>query len=35
MLKNPRSNANLRTNLECKAQRRNGEVFLAHVWLST
>ena len=27
--------ANMRTNVECKAQRRNGEVFLAHVWLST
>ena len=26
---------NLRTNVECKGQRRNGEVFLAHVWLST
>ncbi len=24
-----------RTNVECKGQRRNGEVFLAHVWLST
>ena len=35
MLKNPRSAANLSTNVECKAQRRNGEVFLAHVWLST
>jgi C4-dicarboxylate-specific signal transduction histidine kinase len=35
MLKKPRSAANLRTNVECKAQRRNGEVFLAHVWLST
>ena len=35
MLKKPRASANLRTNLECKAQRRNGEVFLAHVWLST
>jgi two-component system sensor kinase FixL len=35
MLKNPRPAANLRTNVECKAQRRNGEVFLAHVWLST
>jgi PAS domain S-box-containing protein len=35
MLKNPRAASNLRTNLECKAQRRNGEVFLAHVWLST
>lgn len=27
--------ANIRTNVECKGQRRNGEVFLAHVWLST
>ncbi|MCX6630200.1 MAG: ATP-binding protein [Candidatus Solibacter sp.] len=35
MLKSPRPAANLRTNVECKAQRRNGEVFLAHVWLST
>jgi two-component system, LuxR family, sensor kinase FixL len=35
MLKSPRATANLRTNVECKAQRRNGEVFLAHVWLST
>lgn len=25
----------MRTNVECKARRRNGEVFLAHVWLST
>jgi signal transduction histidine kinase len=25
----------MRTNVECKGQRRNGEVFLAHVWLST
>ena len=35
MLKSPRAAGNLRTNVECKAQRRNGEVFLAHVWLST
>jgi two-component system sensor kinase FixL len=35
MLKSPRAGGNLRTNVECKAQRRNGEVFLAHVWLST
>src|ERR1035441_8681921 len=34
MLKSPRAAGNLRTNVECKAQRRNGEVFLAHVWLS-
>jgi two-component system sensor kinase FixL len=26
---------NIRTSVECKGQRRNGEVFLAHVWLST
>jgi two-component system, LuxR family, sensor kinase FixL len=25
----------IRTNVECKGQRRNGDVFLAHVWLST
>lgn len=25
----------MRTNVECRGQRRNGEVFLAHVWLST
>jgi PAS domain S-box-containing protein len=35
MLHSPHSAANLRTNVECKAQRRNGEIFLAHVWLST
>ncbi len=35
MLHNPLSGPNLRTNVECKANRRNGEVFLAHVWLST
>jgi PAS domain S-box-containing protein len=35
MLKTQHSAPNLRTNVECKAQRRNGEVFLAHVWLST
>jgi PAS domain S-box-containing protein len=27
--------AGIRTNVECKGQRRGGEVFLAHVWLST
>ncbi len=26
---------NMRTSVECKGQRRNGDVFLAHVWLST
>jgi PAS domain S-box-containing protein len=25
----------LRTTVECKAQRRDGEAFLAHIWLST
>lgn len=25
----------IRTSVECKGQRRSGEVFLAHVWLST
>ena len=35
MLHNPRASNNIRTNVECKGQRRNGEVFLAHVWLST
>lgn len=29
------STGNMRTNVECNARRRNGEVFLAHVWLST
>uniref|UniRef100_Q01WC5 histidine kinase n=1 Tax=Solibacter usitatus (strain Ellin6076) TaxID=234267 RepID=Q01WC5_SOLUE len=35
MLHNARPGANLRTNVECKAHRQNGEVFLANVWLST
>jgi two-component system, LuxR family, sensor kinase FixL len=26
---------NMRTSVECRGQRLNGEVFLAHVWLST
>jgi signal transduction histidine kinase len=29
------SGGNIRTNVECRGQRRNGDVFLAHVWLST
>jgi PAS domain S-box-containing protein len=29
------SGAHIRTNVECRGQRRNGDVFLAHVWLST
>src|SRR5689334_9497555 len=35
VLRGHRSTANLRTNVESKGKRRNGEVFLAHVWLST
>lgn len=27
--------ASLRTSVECRGRRQNGEVFLAHVWLST
>ncbi len=35
MLHSHRSGGNIRTNVECRGQRRSGEVFLAHVWLST
>src|SRR5271157_375939 len=35
MLHSHRTAGNMRTSVECKGQRRNGEVFLAHVWLST
>ncbi|HEY2017664.1 MAG TPA: ATP-binding protein [Bryobacteraceae bacterium] len=35
MLHSHRSGSNIRTSVECKGQRRGGEVFLAHVWLST
>jgi len=35
VLKSHHSGGNIRTNVECKGQRRNGEVFLAHVWLAT
>jgi PAS domain S-box-containing protein len=36
LLHSHHSGANmLRTSVECKGQRRSGEVFLAHVWLST
>jgi PAS domain S-box-containing protein len=35
LLKTHRRSAPLRTNVECKGVRKNGEVFLAHVWLST
>lgn len=29
------SGGNMRTSVECKAKRRSGDVFLAHVWFST
>jgi two-component system, LuxR family, sensor kinase FixL len=35
MLQSQHPGGNMRTNVECKAKRKNGEVFLAHVWLST
>jgi len=35
LLKTHRAAANIRTNVECKGVRRNGDVFLAHAWLST
>src|SRR5262249_54889610 len=35
MLHSHHSGSNIRTSVECKGQRKNGEVFLAHVWLST
>jgi PAS domain S-box-containing protein len=35
MLHSHHSGNNIRTNVECKGHRRGGEVFLAHVWLST
>ncbi|PWT98017.1 MAG: hypothetical protein C5B51_30215 [Terriglobia bacterium] len=35
MLHSHRRGENMRTNVECKAKRRNGDVFLANVWLST
>jgi PAS domain S-box-containing protein len=35
MLHSNHSGGNIRTSVECKGQRRNGDVFLAHVWLST
>jgi two-component system, LuxR family, sensor kinase FixL len=35
MLQSHHSGGNIRTNVECRGQRRNGDVFLAHVWLST
>jgi two-component system, LuxR family, sensor kinase FixL len=35
MLQRHESGGNVRTNVECKARRRNGEMFLANVWVST
>lgn len=35
MLHSHRGGPNIRTNVECSGQRLGGEVFLAHVWLST
>jgi PAS domain S-box-containing protein len=35
MLHSHHTAANMRTSVECKGQRRGGDVFLAHVWLST
>jgi C4-dicarboxylate-specific signal transduction histidine kinase len=35
LLHSHHSGSKLRTSVECKGQRRNGEVFLAHVWLAT
>jgi PAS domain S-box-containing protein len=35
ILKSHRSGVDLRTSVECRGQRRNGEVFLAHIWFST
>src|SRR5579885_911226 len=35
MLHSHHSGNNIRTNVECKGQRKNGEIFLANVWLST
>ncbi len=35
MLHSHHTGANMRTNVECRGLRRGGDVFLAHVWLST
>jgi C4-dicarboxylate-specific signal transduction histidine kinase len=35
MLHSHHSGGNIRTNVECKGHRRNGDVFLANAWLST
>lgn len=35
LLTGPDSSETFRTTIECKGQRKNGEIFLAHVWVST
>jgi PAS domain S-box-containing protein len=35
MLQSHHPGGYMRTSVECKAKRKDGEVFLAHVWLST
>ncbi len=35
LLVGPDSSGTFRTTIECKGQRKNGEIFLAHVWVST
>lgn len=35
LLEGQESSTGLRTTVECKGQRRDGEVFLAHMWVST
>lgn len=35
LLRRPTSGTNIRTAVECRGNRRTGDVFLAHVWLST
>ena len=35
MLHSHQPGGSIRTSVECKAKRQNGDVFLAHVWLST
>ena len=35
LLHSNRSSINIRTNVECSGRRVNGDVFMAHVWLST
>src|SRR5262249_22523875 len=35
LLRRPSPGASIRTAVECRGNRRSGEVFLAHVWLST